>query len=619
MKKLITILFSLLVLAVSGQNYKELIKNAPGKDKFPNASALNVFTKIDVRLNRDNSFSKHVYYIKKILTYKGKTKYSDVKITYNANFEKIDLGDCFAVRDNEKIPLPKEAYHDNQTYMSMYSPEYINQRQTVVNMPAIEPGDFIVMDYTVTSKPRAFFSGIEQFQEENPYLHKELTITAPASKKLTYQFPNGKVLFSKTEKGDSTIYSWEANNVPLIKDEINKPSYLIIGRPVFYSSDASWSEAAPKLFKQFNSVNYQTEAVKQLMPELTNSTKSNETKLQLIYNFIEKNFVFKYSMNDDRFVPQPADKMLKQQYGSDKELLALFLAMAKEAGVEGVQPVFVLSQTHVKEAREIPCRNFISGMGAYYKGTLLSFFVKDLPYGFALFEKAWLLTDDQPVKIINYQFNTKNYVAKQVDITLKDDFSATADFTKALRGMNDFKIRRQFKDETEKNRKIWFTSQINDKSISVTQGPEFVGIQNPEAVLTIKFKARIDDFYTKQDNYLYMQLPETEKVTLRLTGKGRENPYQISQSIRSTEHYTFDNIPKGYKLIKPKKPIIYSFKTGDEEMSFSVKATLKKGKLAVERIVYIPATIVSTADYPQFYQFISSIQKPLNTVVFLKR
>ncbi|MCD6367240.1 MAG: DUF3857 and transglutaminase domain-containing protein [Bacteroidales bacterium] len=618
MKKIITLILSVFVLSVSGQNYKEIIKNVSDK-QYPDASALNIYTKVDITLNADGSFSKHYYYIKKILTYKGKTKYSDVKISYNKNFETIKLGECFSVRDNKKIPLPKEATHDNATYMTMYSPEYINQWQTVVNLPAIEPGDYVVMDYTIESKPHSYFSGKEHFQEENPYLHKEMHITVPEKQPLYYRFAEDKIKFSKqTEKGKTT-YSWTANNVPLIKDEKNKPSYLIIGQPVLYASVESWNDAIPLLFKQFKSVNYNSDELKKLLPDLANSKANDQVKLQGIYTYIHNNFSFKYAMNDDKYIPQPIDLVLKQRYGSSRELVALFITMAKNAGVQNVKPVFVVSQTKAKETKTFPYRNFISGLYAYYNGQLLSFSQKDMRYGFAWFEDAYLFTDDTPVKMIEYQFDTKNLVNKTVTISLNKDFSGDANFTKELRGKKDYRIRSQFKDETEKNRKIWFSQSISNKSITIIGEPEFIDIKNYEANLKIKFAANIDDFYTMQDSYLYLQLPETENVDLKMTGKERETPYQIYNTISVTEKYVFDNIPDGYTLIKPKNPISQSFKSGNDEMSFSVSATMGNNQLIVYRKIYIPSTIVSKADYPALYKFISTIQKPLNTVIFLKK
>ena len=218
-------------------------------DKFPDASAINVFTKIDLTLQKDGSYARHIYFIKKILNYKGKIEYSDFKITYNANFEKVIIGNCFSVRDEKEIPLPKEATHDEGTYMTMNSPEYINERQTVINMPAVEPNDFIVLDYTIDGSGRNFFSGVEDFQEENPFLHKEFSITVPKSLTLTYRFNETKFKFSKTVISDNTLYKWSADNVPLIKDENNKPSFWIIGMPVFYSTQANWKRCCSYAFQ----------------------------------------------------------------------------------------------------------------------------------------------------------------------------------------------------------------------------------------------------------------------------------------------------------------------------------------------------------------------------------
>jgi hypothetical protein len=372
------------------------------------------------------------------------------------------------------------------------------------------------------------------------------------------------------------------------------------------------------LFKQFKSVNYETDAVKKLMPELANSKANNDTKLHMIYDYIQKNFIFKYSTSDDDFIPQSPEKLLEQHYGSSRELTALFIAMAKFAGVE-VKPVFVLSQTKIKEIKEIPCREFVEDIFAYCNGTVINLAMKDAPYGFIYYEKALLLTDDNPTQILNYQFDTKELIKEDVSINLNDDFSAKAAFNKELRGVEDFTIRSQFKDETEKNRKIWFTSNMEDKSVTVTEGPEFIDIQNLEANLKIKFVAHIDNFYTTQDNFMYMQLPETKKINIQLNGKIRETPYQISSTISVTEKYVFDNLKKEYTVIKPQSKIEKTFKSEDGEMSFSITAVMENGKLTVYRKIFIPQTIVSKEDYPAFYDFVSSIQKPLNTVVFLKK
>ncbi len=621
MKKIISIIILVVFyISVSAQDYKEYIKNVPGQDKYPEASAINVITKIDVTLNEDGSFEKHVFYIKKILNYKGKRKYSDVKIDYNANYSTIDLGECFTVRDTNRVPLPKEAVHNNETFMTTLSPEYINQRQEVINFPTIEPGDFVVLNYTLKSKPQAYFSDYEHMMEENPYLEKDLTIKTPKDVKLKYSFDNDKIKFDKKEGNNQIIYSWKIENAPLIKNEKNKPSYLIIGSPIFYSTVDNWSDASKILFKEFNSTNYKTDEVKDLAKKITSGINDNNDKLISIYNYIDKNFVFKRSMTDDKFTPQPVKKVLEQKYGSNKELTALFIAIADEAGVNSCKPVFVLSDNsqYLKKIREIPCRNFISKIAVYNDEELISFNKKDFPYAFANTEKTYLIVDDESPQIVEYKYNKNILTDKTVNIKLNEDFSSDANFEIEYTGKNDYQIRRKFKNETEKRRKIWFTRGIEDKSITVNKGPEFINIQNLNKPLKIKFNASIANYYTKQNNYIYFKLPEPEDIDLTMTGLTRENPYQINNNIFIKETYIIDNLPKGYKVIKPKNDINKTYKDEKVEMKFNISSKLTGNKLVVVRTIHIPQAIISKNNYPKFYKFISNIQKPMNIMTFLK-
>ena len=617
MRKIFIILISIIFTGAYAQDYKKLIENVPGSDKFPDASAINVYTKIDLNVNKDGSSTKHVYYIKKILTYKGKNRYSDVKLTYNANIEKIELGECFSVRNGEKIPIPKEAIHDNESYMMMYSPEYINERQKVVNFPAIEPGDFIIVDYTITLNPKDFFSGIEQMQEANPYLQKDFTITTPKDFELVYNFSKDKINFEKSEKNSKAVYHWSVKDVPLIKDERNKPSFSIIGRPIFYTAKKNWKEASSVYFKQFNAVNYDTKEVAALVKDYANSRMSNETKLHQIYAYIQDNFEFKYAYNEDGLTPQEPSKVLNQKFGSSKELTALFIAMTKAANIK-VQKALVIGDPNLPISKEVACSDFSSGIFAYYNGKLISFNAQYLPFGTTWYENTYLILEDNADKILNYKFDTQSLISKTINIKLNSDFTADAKFEKTLKGREDYSLRRSFKNETEKKRKIWFTSDISDKSINVIGDPVFKHLENYAQNLQINFEAKINNYYKEQGDYIYFKLPETEKISISLTGNNRKTPYQIRSSYSVTEKYVYENIPSG-NIIKPKTKIYNSYEDATTKMYFKITSKTENNKIIIIREIYIPSTIISVADYPKFYKFISEIQKPLNNMIFLKK
>ena len=618
MKKIIIVLLSIVIIVANAQDYKELIKNVPGADKYPDASAINVFTKIDIDLSADGSFKKHVYYIKKILTYKGKRRYSDVKLDYNANIESIELGECFSIRDGEKIAIPKEAIHDNGTFMTMYSPEYINERQKVVNFPAIEPNDFIVVEYTITKNTKDFFSGEEQMQEGNPYLRKEFTITAPKSVKLNYKYREDKIKFSKYNKGEKIVYSWSVTKMPLIKDEKNNPSYSAIGCPIFYSTKASWEEASKIYFEQFNSVNYNIKEVAELVKVYANSKMTNELKLQSIYAYIQNNFEFKYSYSEDGLAPQEPLKVLEQKFGSPKELTALFLAMAKAANVK-VKQVLLLWNTDFPEVKQVPCSKYHSGVFAYYNGKVIGFRSHYMPFGTSWNSKCYLVQKDNPKEILDYKMDMSDLVNNTVNVKLNKDFTADVSFKKVLKGLEDYKLRNRFKNQTEKKRKIWFTSNISDKSINVIGEPEFKNIENYNNNLEISFNAKINNYYNNQENYLYFKLPESESVELELTGAERENPYQVRQTYSIVEKYVFENIPEGYKVIKPKTPILNTYNDDKVKMTFKISSKTEGDKVIVFREISIPQTIISKENYPRFAKFIGEIQKPLNNMIFLSK
>ena len=616
MKTIFIIIISFFVISASGQDYKDLIKNVSGIEKYPDASAINVFTKIDINVNKDESYTKHVFYIKKILTYKGKRNYSDVKLDYNNKFETIELGECFSIRDGKKITIPIEAIHDNGTYLTMYSPEYIDQRQKVINFPAIEPNDFIVVEYTITSKANNYFSGVEQMQEDNPYLKKKLSITCPAKSFKIYSETVDGVAEKTVTNGDKTTIIWSVENMPALKDEKNRPPLSIIGKPVFYSSVETWKQASNIYFNQFESVNYNTKEVAKLANSITDLNMGDNKKMQKIYAYIQDNFEFKYSLIDDGFKPQEASMVLNQKFGSVKELTALFCAMAKAVKITA-NPVLLISNTNVPQYKRITSSSAISQLYVYYDGKLMGFNSQYQPYGSTWFEKAFLVSKEGEFTTFIQKSDYKTN--RTINVKLNNDFTADVSFMKILKAKDDYKLRRRFKNQTEKKRKIWFSSNISDKSISVIGEPVFKNIDDYAKNLEISFNAKINNYYKMQDNYFYLKLPEAEGIALELTGNDRENDYEIWSAISFTEKYIFDNVPSGFYVIKPKTSIIKTYKDDKVEMSFEIKSEIIDGKVIIYRKLMIPKTIIASSDYERFAAFISEVQKPLNNMIFLSK
>ena len=101
----------------------DLIKNVPGSEKYKDASAIHVFTGIEIEVKEDYSYAEHVFSIRKILNYKCKKEYSDVTLSYNADYEKIEPGKCFSIDPSGKrIPIPENQINDLNSSTSIVHP-----------------------------------------------------------------------------------------------------------------------------------------------------------------------------------------------------------------------------------------------------------------------------------------------------------------------------------------------------------------------------------------------------------------------------------------------------------------------------------------------------------------
>ncbi len=607
----------MLSYSIVAQDYKEFIKNVPGNEKFPDAAVINVYTKIAINLNADGSYTKKVFYIKKILTYKGKKQYADVKISYNANFATVELGDCFSVRNGKRMEIPKEGYHDNEGYMTFASPEFVNVREKVINFPAIEPGDFIVVNYTETNKPRLFFSGLQIMRTTYPFLNKEFSISTPKSIHLNYSFDESKVKFEKMETDDKKIYKWSVENMPMIKNEINKPSIIVLGYPVLYSVMDNWQEAANKVFKQYNSEDYNTEQVRKLSREITKGQKDEKGKLLSIYKYMQDNYLSKYSFADDGFKVNGPLKVIERKYGDNHDLTALFAALVKSAGVKIQTALFVAHNEDVKGFKDVPLLSYIDKMVLVYNGKLLAADNSYYPFGYIGKEEGFYIPENNKKEIKIYKYNIGKLVERKVVIDVDKDKMAMASFETTLRGRYDYNLRSEYKNETDKKRKIWFAYELEDRSMLMKSGPDFENLDNPDKDVKVRYSTLIQHFGLKQDKYFYFTLPEVQRVSMRIAGKTRENPYEISNSVSIYEEYIVKNLPANFKVIKPATPVYYSLKINGKQMFISVSYKIKDGNVLIIREVNIPKNIIPVADYKEFYSFAIKLKNPINKMVFV--
>jgi hypothetical protein len=620
MKKIFIILLTIIpILVLAEFNYQDYLKSTPGLEEYPNAYAINVLTKVEMEIAADGSYDKHVSYLKKILTYKGKKKYSDISIVYDANHETIELGDCFTIdTEGNKIDLPKEAVHDSEHSLTVQSPEYINLRETIINMPAIEPGFSIVVNYTIHNKRQDYVGGIEHMMEENPYLKKRFQVTLPEGEPFYYDFPNDveQLSFEKVQKDGNDVYTWKIEDSNFILAENNSPSLLITGCPIVYSTAKNWQELGGFLQEKFESNLVLTNKISEQTATVLEGLQSKKAKLTALYNYLAENYIIKpANLVDQSFVSQPPQQTFVQKYGSERDLIALFLTMAKAANIQEIYPAVILAENNMVSNLQVnnAVRNFFSQMAVYWEGKLLRIGDDKMPFLYAGVENANVLVLKEKPELVKYSYSSGYLVEKEIECDLQKTGSAQLSYKNIYHGSRDYQFRRNFKNEPPQKRMIWFAQNMSDKSSFIIQEPEFLHIDELEKPLQIHYATRNDDFYVEQDEFIYFKLPAAG-VPLQVSLNTRTTPFQNYEFFTLKETFVVQGLPEDYELLKPQE-----LSEVFEDFNYNVQVEQSAGQLLVTRTIHFPQSIIPVQNYADFKKFISKLKQPLNMMVFVKK
>ncbi|PID30037.1 MAG: hypothetical protein CSB55_00410 [Candidatus Cloacimonadota bacterium] len=622
MKKIIfsTILLLALTLATA-TDFLNYIDENINEENYPNASAVNIFTEVTLEINKDLSYSSHVKYIKKIMNYKGKKRYSDIKLTYNKDFETIELGDCYTLTaDGRRVDIPEEAFHDSEYFMTVLSPDYIRIWEKAINYSEIIPGNYIVLEYTKNNNDKRFVSGIEYMKDENPYLEKTFIVKYPESLNIFADvLEKCSELSMKEKRENGFIYKiFTVKNTQAVQPEYNAPNKIYTNCPIVYSNENDWTKAGNKIFAEFKSGMEVSEAVSEKALELTKNLKTDEEKIRALYKFTAEEFTTKYSdFMSMSFKPLPVDETFDRRYGSDRDLVALFIAMAQAVGIKDCYPALVLEPAarfeDFQEEYVLPAQ--INSIAAFWNNNIISPGSSSKPFGYG-FDCNLLIGKKKP-ELIKYSYD-KNFTRKKVACNFVGGNEYNLDYEIEFSGNGDFRTRTDFRNETAEKTKIKFDNKQTDKSSVLSAEPKFENLNDLNKNVILTYSQKNIGFINEQKNYAYLSLP-LEKIHLNVGAEKRSLPFYISSPISVEEEFVIENIPEKQKIIQPEKDLNEQFKIGDKKLKCSIKISRKGDNLVFRRKVFIPSGIVPVDKYAEFRRIINSLNNPANKVIFMKK
>ncbi|MEJ2730619.1 MAG: DUF3857 domain-containing protein [Deltaproteobacteria bacterium] len=186
-----------------------------------------------------------VHYVKRILSYAGKIRESEVKIPYNPATETARIIRAAVIsKSGQRQEVSKDEVNVMDAAWNSSAKRYTGGKLLVDSLPGVEIGSTIEVEYEVSMQGRPYLSGFQSFQLQDEIEQKSFKITAPAGLDLrTLHSGSGNLVSEKKETVEGRqVLQWRAHQVGALPEESALPpawSYqagvvYYVGNPAAY-------------------------------------------------------------------------------------------------------------------------------------------------------------------------------------------------------------------------------------------------------------------------------------------------------------------------------------------------------------------------------------------------
>ncbi len=208
--------------------------------------------------------------------------------------------------------------------------------------------------YTVEKIINPRFLHAFYFGDSSPNIYSKITISVDKNIEMDFKEFNTaavNVTFSKIEKKNKTIYTWESQNVNSYKHEEATPNYRASHPHIFpvikkYKTDSGktieLSTGIKDLYGWYYSLVKDINkdpvdpALKQEVDALIKDKSTEIEKVKALYYWVQKNIkyiAFEYALGG--FIPRNANDIFQKKYGDCKDNSNVLNEMLKIAGIKG--------------------------------------------------------------------------------------------------------------------------------------------------------------------------------------------------------------------------------------------------------------------------------------------
>ena len=331
-----------LALAQHSNPKPTAVASAPAAAVQSDAVILDAHKQIDV-LDTHSSVLR-VKYTKRILSYEGKKREAELKLDYNPACQTARLIHAATIpRAGQPMEISPGEINIMDAGWNASAKRYPGGKILVANLPNVEIGSTIEVEFEITSTNRPFLAGFENFQFPDALERKSVQLTAPMEVKIQRRISgtNGAVSETAQTAAGRQAFSWTAEKVSALPAEGQLPPDWTYAPGVsFFAGDVN--DYYRELQRVLSDRAAQGTQAAAMARQLTATATNRLEALRIIRDFITKSI----RLAGPSFTELPlaslsaADRTLADGYGHLADRAILLHAMLAAAGLK---PEFVLA------------------------------------------------------------------------------------------------------------------------------------------------------------------------------------------------------------------------------------------------------------------------------------
>lgn len=334
---------------------QEAINNAPSQKAYPDDGAVVLWESTDVDIDEKSRYVYATRRVVKIFNENGKDL-AEISIPYMRGKDDVTIHHARTLTPNGNVVELdlNEVITDLVPPSAIDAGLYVDARLMYFALPGVTDGCIIDYAYSTNNAGHVMqgeFWRKVYFQAPQPLQYYQLTVHIPKKKQLYYQISGAPAASETTsflaiqpeitESNYARTYTFEARDVPPLKEEYLMPAPQDLAYSISISSIDSWDKLVTWYATLIREQDTLTPEIAEKTEQLLKGAWSRQEKVKRLYEYVATNIRYLgYELGIWAIKPRPANNVLKDGRGDCKDKTTLLSTMLASAGINSY-PVLI--------------------------------------------------------------------------------------------------------------------------------------------------------------------------------------------------------------------------------------------------------------------------------------